>query len=342
MQKFLKYIVAGLIVLAIVGFMTTYSVRFTEKAVVTTFGKADPDSVRSEPGMGFRWPYPIQSVVKYDTRARFVEALPQTIATKDERQVILAAYITWRVSDPLKFYSLYGRGSRPTDHLREADDYVRGLLSSALSTVSQYRLDELLNATPGKGKLGELETQVKEKLLSSKGAIGAGGALSESGIEVLTMGVYNILMPEAITQNVFDAMKQKRTRIAAEALERGKAESESIKSQAEADAKTIMDFVKQRADTIRAQGDQEAAEYYKRMSESPELAVFLKGLELMREGIGPRATLVWPFSAPGMGVMNPAAVFDPQLNGAPNLFASDLPAAPKKPEPKGDGKKERP
>ncbi len=323
MQKALKYIVTALIVLAIVAFMTTYSVRFTESAVVTTFGNAD-GGARTEPGMGFRWPYPIQSVVKYDTRARFVEAVPQTAATKDERQVIVSAYISWRVSDPLKFYKLYGSGSRPIEHLRKADDQLKGSLAAALASISEYRLDELLNAREG-SKLAELESKMRAKLTSREAAGGAGLALQEGGIEMLSVGIFNIQMPESITQNVFDAMKAARTRIAADAVKKGEAEAEAIRAQADADARTIMDFVRQRAESIRSQGDREAAQYFAKMTEVPELAVFLKSLELMRDGIGRNTTIVWPFSAPGMGVMNPTTSFNPSTAALPKIFPNAMP-----------------
>ncbi|CAN5749774.1 protease modulator HflC [soil metagenome] len=316
MQKVLKYIVAALIVLAILAFMTTYSVRFTEKAVVTTFGKADENSVRTEPGMGFRWPYPIQSVVKYDTRQRLVQVLPQTIATRDERQIIISAYMTWRVNDPLKFYQLYGRGARPLDHLRDADDSLRGSLSAALSAISQYRLDELLN--PDGGKLAEVEDLVKQRLITRASVTSANKALEDAGIELISTGISNIQMPEAITQAVFDAMKQKRTTIAANLVEAGKADSEAIRSEATAQARTIMEFVRQRAQVIRSQGEREAAAFYAQMNDEPELAVFLKSLDLLREGIGPRTTIVWPYGAPGMGVLNPQAAFT--ADSAPNFF----------------------
>jgi membrane protease subunit HflC len=322
MQKLLKYIVTGLIVLAVLAFMTTYSVRFTESAVVTTFGKAD--GARTEPGMGLRWPYPIQSVIKYDTRSRFVEAVPQTAATKDERQIIVSAFISWRVKDPLKFYQLYGSGARPIEHLRKADDQLKGSLSAALASISEYRLDELLNAREG-SKLAELETKIKAKLTSREQAGGAGLALQEGGIEMLSVGIYNIQMPESITQNVFDAMKAARTRIAADAVKKGEAEAEAIRAQADADSRTIMDFVRQRAESIRSQGDREAAQYFAKMSEVPELAVFLKSLELMRDGISSRTTIIWPFSAPGMGVMNPTTSFDPRADALPKIFPNAAP-----------------
>ena len=80
------------------------TVRFTERAVVTTFGKAGESSVKTEPGLGFKWPYPIQSVTKYDTRQRYSETRSEALATADNRQIIVQSFIVWEVKDPLKFF----------------------------------------------------------------------------------------------------------------------------------------------------------------------------------------------------------------------------------------------
>lgn len=342
MQKLLKFVVAGLIVLAILAYMTTYSVRFTETAVVTTFGKADKGSVKSTPGMGFRWPYPIQKVVNYDTRARMVEAQPQTLATKDESQLIVSAFLTWKVEDPLAFYQSYGKGARTQDHFREADNIIRGSLSAALSLVSQYRMDELLSPQAGASKLKELENKIKETLLSGQGAGGAGAVLQAGGIKLLSVGIYNIQMPESITISVFDAMKTRRTTIAAEAINKGKADAEAINSQGLNDARTIMAFVEQRGKTIKAQGDQEATQFLAMMASDPDLAIFLRALDFMRAGIGKQATLVWPMSAPGMGVFNPTSIMDTRQSGVPKLFPANFEPKAPTPSPDAEGKKVKP
>ena len=83
----------GLIVLGFVLFMVTFSVRFTEAAVVTTFGKASETSVVNqdgdEAGLYFKWPYPVQSVTKYDRRVRILESRSETQLTADDRPIIV-------------------------------------------------------------------------------------------------------------------------------------------------------------------------------------------------------------------------------------------------------------
>jgi len=337
MQRAIRILVAIVIVLSIVAFMTTYSVRFTEKAVVTTFGKADASAVRSEPGMGVKWPYPIQSVTKYDTRLRFVETRPETTGTADNRQIIVSTFITWQVDNPLRFYELYGNaGSRATDHFRAADENLKQMLRASLSEISQFNLSDLISAEIKQSKLAEAESRmlesIRSKLTDKDGA----------AINVKAVGIALIRLPETTTKAVIDRMQQTRNRLSAEAINSGRAKAEEIKAQADNDAKKIMAFAERRASVIRSQGDQEAAEFYKRQSEDAELAVFLKNIEFMKQAMSKRTTLVFSLSEPGLGLLRPGALnnlrpgeipkFDPSEKFTkPATAPAPAPAAPAAP-----------
>src|ERR1043165_1762196 len=105
--------------IALLAFTVTYTVRFTEAAVVTTFGKADQSDVHAKPGLGVKWPYPIQSVTTYDTRVRVVTSKFEQMATADARQVVVETFCTWRVKDPLVFFQKFSNaGDRAEDHFR--------------------------------------------------------------------------------------------------------------------------------------------------------------------------------------------------------------------------------
>src|SRR5204863_9901729 len=64
---------AAVFVIALLARAMTYTVRFTETGVLTTFGKAGDEAIKKDPGLYFKWPDPIQSVTKYDTRTRFLQ-----------------------------------------------------------------------------------------------------------------------------------------------------------------------------------------------------------------------------------------------------------------------------
>lgn len=326
MQNFTRIAVAALIVLAIAAFMVTYSVRFTESAVVTTFGKASENSVKLEPGLGFKWPYPIQSVTKYDTRPRYVETKPETFSTKDNRQLVMQGFLTWKVVKPLEFYQLYSSaGARPEDHYRKAEETIRAQLRSAMAETSTFEVGELLNTGAAGSKFPELEQKIFDRLKSD-----AKSAFAASGVELVKVGIHSVELPQATTKQVFDRMKMTRERLAASALSEGTARAESIRAQASSDAKKILDFAERRAGVIRAQGDQEAAKFLQQMASAPELAVFLQNLEFLRRTTSKNTTIVMPMSQAGLGLIGP--------NAAEQIKSGKIPAINTDATPKGDTK----
>jgi membrane protease subunit HflC len=329
-QNLLRILVAAVIVLSIIAFMTTYTVRFTEQAVVTTFGKADESAVRSEPGLGFKWPYPVQSVTKYDTRARYVETRAETQGTADDRQIIVTAYLTWKVDNALRFYELYGNtGSRALDHFRNADENLKQMLRAALAEISSFNMTDLLSADAGKSKLAEVESRMLENI-RSRVTNKDGGALKP-----LSVGIAVLRLPETTTKAVIDRMQATRNQLSAQAINSGKSRAEQIKVQAESDARTIMAFADRRASVIRAQGDQEAAQYYQKQNADPDLAVFLKNIEFMKQAMSKRTTLVFSLSEPGLGLLRPGALSNLKPGELPKFEGKPASAAPSSPATTG-------
>lgn len=324
MQAALRFIVTALIILAILGFMTMYTVRFTEAAVVTTFGKADAESVIREPGLRFKLPYPLQSVTRYDTRSRFVEARPETRVTSDDHPIIVTAFLTYRVTDPLKFYQAFGSaGSREEKHFEQADTILQSKLRFSLNEVSRLRFNELLSADGRASGLATLEQRVLAQLTAK----GDGTASpTDEGIEVGLVGISSIKLPEETSKEVFKRMAQERARRAEDYTSKGTAEAERIKSEAEADAAKILAFADGRAVAIRGQGDLEAKEYLAVQNADPALAVFLKNLEFMREATAGKVTLVLPQTLPGMGLFSLDALNNLPPGEVPRLVSITPPA----------------
>lgn len=310
------WIVVAVFFVALLSFSMTYSVRFTEAAVLTTFGKASEDASRhSEPGLKFKAPYPIQSVTKYDTRQRFLQARSETQQTADNFQIIVEGYAMYRVSDPLTFYRRFSSaGNRSTDHFRQAEEMLRSRLRSALGETSKYQMNELFNQQAGGSKLPQLEAAV-QTLISGESQ--AGESLAEYGIEVTSVGIDRIVLPEETTKNVMERMKENRSRLAAEYSAEGQAIARGIKASAEADAQRIRAFAEARAKEIIAKGEQEAAQYLAMQNTHPELAVFIANIDLLRETLARRVTLVLSVKDFGMRLFSPSALRDLGANELP-------------------------
>ena len=153
--------------LIVVGALCMYlfvdTVRFSEKAVITTFGKASDDAIRTEAGAFFKIPI-INSVTKYDTRARIVRTQSVQQQTADSRSLIVEAFCVWRVDDPLLFFKAFSNaGTRSQEHFDKAErEVIRGNLRAALSEVGRYRMSELF--AKDDSAIPDLETSIRDAL----------------------------------------------------------------------------------------------------------------------------------------------------------------------------------
>lgn len=325
MKKSVQLIVAVVILVVLAAFMCTYSVRFTERAVVTTLGKATEGSVKKEPGLYLKAPPPFQSVTKYDSRVRIFSLKVETQQTADSRQVAVETFCTWRVADPLKFFQNFSGGrERSEEHYARAEGVLKANLRAAVGVVSTYTMEDLFTSDGAASKLPALEAKMLAALRDTKGgdAAAAGvGRLADYGIEAVDVGLTRILLPEEVTKAVFDRMRSGRERIARETESRGQSEAQAIRDRAESDAKRIKAFAEQFAQSIRDMGDREATQYLSQMNVNPELAVFLEKVKFLRD-VQPRtATLVFSTNMPGVDLLSPDTL---SAGGAGNAWLQEL------------------
>lgn len=291
MRNAIVIIVALIIVVVMTLSMVTYTVSFTEKAIVTTFGKVSETGViQDDPGLKFKWPSPVQSVTIYDARQRPLDVTPIEQQTADERQVIVEPFVLWRVEDPAKFYRSFARGGggrNPREHFIAAEQSISGQVRSSLAEVGAYTMADLFNAQ-GNSKIPDLEARIKEILTSGDSAIG------EYGVEITMVGIKSILLPESVTTKVTERMNASREAISRRAQDAGDSEAAAIRSEGSSAAERILAFAREKADRIRSKGDLEAAQWVAVQSEIPELAEFLQRVDAFREGLGRDITLVLP------------------------------------------------
>lgn len=309
-----RILIIGLLLALVLAFMVTYIVRFNETAVVVTLGKADESSVIRTSGLHGRLPYPFQKVIKYDTRFRLIQSDQETQQTADKSQVLVTSFVTWKVSDPLKFFKRFGgsgdgvsgSGSvdNPREHYREAERIIKAKLRSAAGEVARFRISDLLSINTTESKIADLEKAMLDRV---NGDTAGETKLSEYGIETQTVGISGIGFPQETTKTVFERMKSGRLKIANELIAQGQSEAAAIRSAADNDAKKIKAFAEQLAASIRTQGDIEAATYYKQMTEDPQLAVFIQNMSFFKKSFGKSTTFVIPTSIPGFELLRPDA-----------------------------------
>ena len=96
-----------LLVAAVVLPSALFTVDRTEFVYLTQFGRhvATFDGANdAEAGLHFKWPWPVQSVVRYDNRLQFFDLQETQLLTKDvergtvDKPILIGAYVCWRVA----------------------------------------------------------------------------------------------------------------------------------------------------------------------------------------------------------------------------------------------------
>jgi membrane protease subunit HflC len=290
----------GIVCLVFLISLFTFQVGATEYGYVLRFG--NPVRV-AQPGLGFKMPSPIETVWRTDRRIHCFEGaigeLEETF-TKDGKNIIVTAYICWRVDknpEQLKKYLQRFQGADDAFHDEDEhhDEYAAAspnsaerpsysaaekrltdlLRSTRSSVVSQYNFDDLVNIDPDAVKLDKVESDMLTAISSS--------ALEQFGIEVTRVGFTHIGLPAKVSEAVFARMKAERGSKQKEILSRGEAKAREIRAKAESAKRTIIAKAKANAKRTRGAADQEAAKHYDTFAQEPELAEFLVEIEALKQ-----------------------------------------------------------
>ena len=288
MKNSFTMLVGGAIFLALLAYTFLYQVRYDQVAVRTTFDKADAASVQSAPGLKWRLPWPIHKVTHYSKRLQLLEDKLEELQTADGKSVIVRTYLTWRIENPLDFYVTLKDPAEAARQLSSRLREIRGI-------ISRYRLDELVNIDPARLKLTTIEDEAKAALEQSLAASGY-------GLKVESVGIYKIVLPEATTEKIFETMIKTRERLAENALQEGQAQASAIRSEATSARDRILAFAERRAQTIRSQGDREAAKEYESFAKNEDFAIFLRKVEALKKMLDHNTTFV--LSADSLGILD--------------------------------------
>jgi len=276
MKNLMSVVFVVLIVAVLLLYLVCFQVRETESALVTTFGK--PAKAIIEPGLNFKWPAPIQSVYKFDSRLRVYESVIEETTTRGGEPIVLTTYIVWKIAEPLKFFEAVGSDQRAQDHL------ANQLRDKRNAIIGQHYFSEFVNSDPNKIHFAAIEEQIKKEL--------AAPVLANYGIEIRDVGIKQLGVSEKVTQAVFDRMRADRKRKTESTIAAGAAEAMRIRSDAESKRTELLVTAQARAKAIRGQGDADAAQYYKQLEEDPELAIFLRQTDALKKILKERSTIV--------------------------------------------------
>src|SRR5215471_19598608 len=99
-----RFVAAGIAALAILVWLSFFSVRETEFVLVTEFGRPVRTVVNA--GLSAKWPF--QTAIYFDRRLRIYNPRPSEFLTRDKKNLVIENYVLWRIQDPNRFVQTVG------------------------------------------------------------------------------------------------------------------------------------------------------------------------------------------------------------------------------------------
>jgi len=258
-------------------FLCSFTVSEKEYAIVTRFGK--PMRIIETAGLQPKLPGFFETINRIDRRVNVFVIQPIQLLLGDKNPIIFTCYVCWRVYDPSLFFQSVAR-------VEVAQQKLGDMINSEFGNVlGDFQLDQIINTDPEKIKLAEIESRILNESNENVKA--------KYGLEILQIGIRRLNYPSIVAKAVYNRMQSEREKEAKKYRAEGTEEAAKIEAKADREVTEIIAKAYQEAETIKGEGDREAIRIYgDAYSQSPEFFDFSKSLELYKELLKGKSTLV--------------------------------------------------
>jgi len=256
------------IVLVIASSML-FIVREREYALVFALGEVR--QVIDEPGLYFKLPAPFQNVVYLEKRLLTIDdSDAERIQTSEKKNLLIDAYVKWRISDPRLYYVTFG-----------------GNESGAQTRLSAV-IRDALNASVNRRTVNDVTSRERDVIMREI-RDNVANLASSVGVEVVDVRLKRIDFVPEISESVYRRMEAERTRVANEQRSIGAAEGERIRANAERQREEIVAQAYATAQATMGEADAEATRIFaEAYTKNAEFFTFYKSLEAYRESFADR------------------------------------------------------
>lgn len=259
-----------LVLAAVLAANTLFTVGQRSQAIVLRFGR--PVRVinalgENDPGLKVKAPW--ESVVRLDKRNQGLDADPAEIIAADQERLVVDAFLRYRITKPIAFYTSLGDDATAHDRLdRLISATLREVLGSASSPdiISGRRSALMAQAT------AEVAAQAKAERL---------------GIQVIDLRIKRADLPDANAEAVYQRMKTERQQMAAQIKAVGEQKKTEIMAEADKEATVTIATADGDAARIRGDGDaQRALLFAKSFGRDPRFATFYRTMQAYDAALG--------------------------------------------------------
>ena len=257
--------ILGILVVGVLflGSNALYIVNEMERAVLLRLGKVvNPDV---ETGLHFKVPF-VEEVRKFDARVLTVDAPAERFLTLEKKALIVDSFAKFQVQNVEKFYTA------TSGDQRRAEELLKQRINNGLrNEMSRRSLYEVVS--------GERD-ELMESLVKNLNLV----ADDELGVRVVDVRVKQIDLPPEVSQSVYNRMNTERDIEAKEHRAKGQEMAVGIIADADKQTSVILAAAYGDAETIRGDGDAEAAKLYAlAFNEDKEFYAFYRSMSAYRK-----------------------------------------------------------
>ena len=263
-------IVAG--AAAITLYFSAFIVNPMQYVIVLQFG--EPKRTITEPGLHFRWPI-VETIVPLDKRVRNFDNPSQELLTRDQKRVVISAFVRYQIVDPLTFYQV---GKTTTN----AEGQIRAVLVSSLRSVI------------GNTLMTNILTPQRVTLMSDIAKELTRRAAAPYGIKIVDVRFKRVDLPPQNSEAVYKQMRTQRAQEAAGIRADGNRRALEIRAEADKERVVTLANARRQAAILRGEGDAEATQIYNAaFGKDPAFFDFYRSMQAMRDGLsGDNTTFV--------------------------------------------------
>lgn len=272
------WIATGAVLLLLLLKGMLFVVDETQIVVVTRFG--NPVRVITAPGLAAKLPPPFESGIAFDKRLQIFNPKPMEFLTGDKQNIIADAFICWRINQ--------NETQRYLKSLREKANtelFLTDILISELgAALGKYELENLISIEAGNVKTQQIMETITRNCQEK---------CSINGLEVLTVRIKKINLPEQNKLSVYGRMSEERKRIAKKYRAEGTEKSMTIMAQADKEKAEIISEAEKQANIIRGEAEAGAMRIYaEAYGKNEEFYKFTRTLEAYENFVNEKTTIV--------------------------------------------------
>jgi len=255
-----KVVGIGAVLALLLAYTMVFFVDEREKAVRFEFGKIKETGY--EPGIHFKWFFPINDVKKLDGRILTIDQRPVRFLTKEKKHMVVDSFVKWRIVDEAKYFIATSGGRE-----QNAASLIYRMVDDGLRNEFAKRTVQEVIAEDRTKIMSLLTSNIDEKAESL-------------GIDIIDVRIKRIDFPEKISQNVYERMRTERERLAREHRSKGEEAATRIRADADAQSRVLVAEAYRDSQSIRGEGDAVSAEIYaKAYSKDRDFYRFYRSME---------------------------------------------------------------